>query len=712
MAGRTVTVLFRFADGVGQPALTFFRAMAAPSRDIVAFDIQGSAATESGDRAWESLSIEVRGTNFETAFFRVSSRDVGDGGVVDLVVQPANSLVLQLLDLGSRVPLADTGVVIRARPEDGRLTRDLEGRSDVAGLVVFPQVGVGSYDIRLVASDFCVEEPRVLEVARATKKVDVLVSHVGPGLTGIVVGRGKPVSGARVSVRQEVAATTDPEGRFEIAASYRRAAFDGPDIRFRVDPPGESGLSPARTCGPFAWGDRDVVIELQPASHVLLIEGLPQAASARCLLRTARTDLTRPPPEWTELPKLEERIFELPPGGDWTPVSFLQVVAEPGPGRLYCQISKIPAAVMGDRVVHTWVLAPEEERIVEVVDEAGAGVEAANVEVLLQVGTGQIANAVPVDDVDPSECNPLTHNLAQRIASGKTDVRGRCSVRLAAVPGTWLRITGRDIVKATHAVGPRDGDVIRVRATSAGSVRGVVERPMGRVFLAGGERRDYPNLRRDGPHWVAEQVPVGPCYVLMASAGKGRQPLCELARLEVRRGEQATFEADGADFRIHTIHVVCDDIAEHDVVSFVDERVGYPAATTEYRRDGGATASLTSGRYRVLVERRLVGSDSTKVQANEVLRVDGGTRQFAITLPASDAWQLVREGVPQERLWLRVRESEAVVRTDANGWLRWPVGVLGASVEAVERGPGSWRAVDGLWLLTRASAGQSVEPVR
>ncbi|HEX5050378.1 MAG TPA: hypothetical protein VFZ65_01270 [Planctomycetota bacterium] len=710
--GRPVRVSLAFTDHIGEPHISYCRGVDRASGRRPEFQFAGSVATCADAGDWNQLGIEVRGHDFESTVFLVARGDVGPDGTVEHAVLPTGRLVLTLLDATTREPVANTKVVVRPQRDGLQFPfSDTEGTSDPSGVIVHPALGIGSYALQVASGELGIVEPSSCEVPRAGAQVEVLVARSGFGVAGRVVGRGAPVPDARVSFRNQVVATTDREGLFAIPASCR-PRDSGPAIFFRVDPPPDAGLSSDSRCGPFAWGDRRVVVELLPARHVLEVAGLPAGGSQwACWFYRHRGGFQQKDVQWEALPNVAWGRFSIAWDTDWDHLVSLKLLDGSGSPPRFSEIQALPARVEDDCVVHHWQLPQQVPRTIEVVDEAGAAIAGVAAEAIYTGSVANPPNAQATPAFDPATSNPMTANKALLLATAETDAAGRCSLSFAAAPGVYVRLHHRDHVAVAHRLTEADGAVIRIAMQGAGSVHGVVE-GLGnaRVLLAPEGRGRVGARRASNGVFVASDLPAGRYHVVMPLAEADPCPRFDLGVVDVEAGRQAEFAGSIVGLAVLAVHVHSEDLHSGDQLTIVDDLTGHSAARVAFTGIDGATANLTPGRYRVVVARNLpAGGGKLSLQANELLRVHSGSRDFRLTLPTEPArWRLFAAGAPLRNAWVRVREVGLDARTDDQGWLSHPVCELGCTVELLENVRGNWRLAGVEWALSRAQSGQDV----
>lgn len=642
--------------------------------------------------------------------------DIDLDGVVRIRLHPRSALSLRAIsEDGAEVAYIRLSLSPDRSGRPREPVANLGVTTDALGAATVTPIAAGTYTVQCVGGDYRILNPPSFNVAPGLNEVVITVAAAKPWeVTGRVVTKigGHAVAGAAIKVFGEVATTTDELGRFRVPGGFRRDETAN-NLTLAVTPPASLPLTPAHGCGPFAWGDTNVEIELLPGQHILRIadeNGL--SVDTTCSFKMAQRGLTSTT-DWAPLQRSSPGRFALPWSPDWEGFVWLRCGNEVATTQRHAVVHSLATEIEPEAVVHHWIVRAEAPVRIEVVDEAGRPIAEAAVQALHQLGAGAPAGATIDPNYDPTTANPFVANAAALLGEAVTGADGTCMLRVAAGDGTWIRVrhphcsdTAVRFMATTASV--------RIVMEATGSIRATLrDHPGMRLQLIGkhDSRRRYPKVTVKDHKFTVDKVPFGPCIVAMAVPSDRAQPWVVLGEVEVVAGQTTEVELSAAGWRLLPTSFA-GDFEPGDEVALHDCATNLVVATLPVSDRGEIRATLTPSRYRLLRTRRDVEQGGAKdaVWAQQELRVNSDQTRHAVTFPAERVrWRLLRNGAAMGSAWVRIAGTEQVVRTDRDGWLvAWP-NDRAFEVAAVRHGNSAWRPTGVHWLLRPESAGQDVE---
>ncbi|MCU0863899.1 MAG: sigma-70 family RNA polymerase sigma factor [Planctomycetes bacterium] len=655
---------------------------------------------------WTQLGFvidELDGDHHERV---AAASDVEPDGLLRLVLQRAVGLCLRVVDAATGAPVPGARLIARREPPllgPAEPTADLAAVADASGIAIFRTARMAPHRLRGDGG------LRVLGPLRATPDPSgrPLEVRVAPASDWSVHGRviaaadGAGIAEVAIEFLGEVVAHTDADGRFELPGSLRSRGLQTA-ARIAARPRADSAFGPA-TGGPFAWGDREVRIELGPRAHeveVLDTDGMPHRAA---IAWRPAPQLGRPNP-WQPLAALGPGRHLLPPEYEGFGIAWLRLdeaTAAPHAGGRFVVLRELPTTVRSDAVVHRWQLAAPAPCRIVVRHGDGRPLGGIQVEALLAQGPCHPPTAQLVAELDPSEANPFVGNLAVALGSGTTDADGELQLRLPRTFGAGVRAQAPHHVAAWQAYAgePR----LLLTLPNSGSLRGRLHGAHGkRLVLANPPTRSIQNVVVQQEQFVVDGLRPGTWSVLQPLPGHGGQPHVHLGDVVITAGETAEFVASAGFDRTHRVRCRSRDLLAGDRLHAIDVRLGGTVATTTVERDGEVEFALTAGRYRLRRERADAdrGGATTCVFAAETLRVHSDATEFVVTVPEHVLRLRLLDGDgPAASTWVRTEPGEDIHRTDRDGWLVLTAPEPGFALVAVQHGHAGWRPSGMSWRV-------------
>ena len=712
----TLTIVVRFAGNVAgaTPSIRDCTCKCLPSKTALSVSTEGSRVIVHGlPPEWDCIVLAIDG-NFLPLRQAISPSDVDVEQVVYVSVSRPAVMTLMATDEKSGLPVPAITLTATWEGANGRAVPRLLVTTDTSGLAMLRNLEVGRYRLGCDGPNFRLVGPLAADVGSEAAFCSVTVTPSNQwDVEGAVVGYGdkKPIAGVQVIVLSETVCRTDADGRFAIPGTFRRS-YIADALSAEIVPPRGSGYSSLARSGPYAWGDRDVVIELPPEKHYLEIvdshDVRQDLACSYCL--TARIGASN---TWEPLQRLQVGVFVLPWDVKWEGLVFLRYEPSLDAAAPYVELSTLGTSVVGDAVIHKWLIHDAGELRIAL-RHGNSPVPGASVEALSQTGAGYAATARLDPAYDPITSNPFA-NTALPLASGVTDASGVCTMRLRPAQGTWVRVKHPDYL-AKEVVLTAPTEQLDLQMDDAGSIRGRIQGyPHTRLTLvdARGRGSAYPAVTTDGDTFACVGVPVGECHLLMSTPGSGNRPHVLLTSIivEAQKCSEVTCSAVGLG-KLLPVALRSRGLQRGDTVDVHDLHLGYSVAKGTVAAAGTVSVSLTEGSYLVRRSRSDPerGGDMSSVFAQERLSVTGDGKVFEITFPERRMrWKLTSKGNPATRCWVHVEGDSSVVRTDSEGWLDWWSIQNEIEVTTVRLTRSGWRLSESRWTLSPALDGCTVE---